>query len=94
MSGIVFKQVNHKVMTFGRRWFGEYFRMNFAPAAAATPQSTSMADEAERSLDGDVCASALALFVTDGRALLRLAEKESRKGRQGARWQRAGGNKN
>lgn len=59
--------------------------MDSAPTAAVTPESHSMADEAESSAAAAaaaVCASALAAFVTNGRALLQLAEMESRQGRQ------------
>lgn len=57
--------------------------MDSAPTAAVTPESHSMADEAESSAAAAAsCASALAAFVTNGRALLQLAEMESRQGRQ------------
>lgn len=65
--------------------------MDSAPTAAVTPESHSMADEAESS--AAACASALAAFVANGRALLQLAEKERRQGRQaGCQWQQASNN--
>lgn len=69
------------------------FEIGSAPTAAVTPESHLMADKAETSAAA-ARASSLAAFVTNGRAWLHLAEKESRQGWQaGGQWLQASNNK-